>query len=87
MRVVQRTDRGRRQVGPGVIEAFHAGLGTVHLEDFDYVCELDMDLDLGDPRVGDSGGVQEKAPSLGKPVLVMCDTTERPEGWPPAPRY
>jgi UDP-N-acetylglucosamine 2-epimerase len=87
-------------VGPGVIEAFHAGLGTVHLEDFDYVCKLDMDLDLpvhyfelliqrmeSDPRVGDSGGVQEEAPSLGKPVLVMCDTTERPEGWPPAPRY
>ena len=28
----------------------------------------------------DSGGIQEEAPSLGKPVLVMRDTTERPEG-------
>ena len=28
----------------------------------------------------ESGGIQEEAPSLGKPVLVMRDTTERPEG-------
>lgn len=28
----------------------------------------------------DSGGIREEAPSLGKPVLVMRDTTERPEG-------
>ena len=28
----------------------------------------------------DSGGLQEEAPSVGKPVLVMRDTTERPEG-------
>lgn len=28
----------------------------------------------------DSGGIQEEAPSLGKPVLVMRDTTERPKG-------
>src|SRR5208337_4584831 len=65
LRVVRRSDRGRRQVGPGVIEAFYAGLETVRLEDFDYLCKLDMDLDLpvpyfellmqrseSDPRVG-----------------------------------
>jgi UDP-N-acetylglucosamine 2-epimerase len=29
--------------------------------------------------VTDSGGIQEEAPSLGKPVLVLCEKTERPE--------
>jgi glycosyltransferase involved in cell wall biosynthesis len=69
LRVVRRNDRGRRQVGPGVIEAFYAGLETVCLDDFDYVCKLDMDLDLpvryfelliermeSDPRVGTTSG-------------------------------
>jgi exopolysaccharide biosynthesis WecB/TagA/CpsF family protein len=69
LRVIRRTDRGRRRVGPGVIEAFYAGLETVHLEDFDYLCKLDMDLDLpfryfeqliermeADPRVGTTSG-------------------------------
>ncbi len=46
VRIVRRPDRGRRNVGPGVIEAFYAGLQTVALEEFDYVCKLDLDLDL-----------------------------------------
>jgi UDP-N-acetylglucosamine 2-epimerase (non-hydrolysing) len=35
---------------------------------------------ISDVVLTDSGGIQEEAPSLGKPVLVMRDTTERPEG-------
>jgi poly-beta-1,6-N-acetyl-D-glucosamine synthase len=69
LHVVRRTDRGRREVGPGVVAAFYAGLETVRLEDFDYLCKLDMDLDLpvryfeslmqrmeGDPRIGTTSG-------------------------------
>ena len=46
IRVVQKPDRGHRAVGPGVIEAFYAGLETVSLSDYSYVCKLDLDLDL-----------------------------------------
>ncbi len=46
LRVVQRTDRGRRAVGAGVIESFYDGLETLNLDDFDYLCKLDMDLEL-----------------------------------------
>jgi len=37
-------------------------------------------LEASDIVLTDSGGIQEEAPSLGKPVLVMRDTTERQEG-------
>lgn len=44
--VVTRRDRGTRSVGPGVIEAFYAGLRSVRLDDYDFVCKLDLDLVL-----------------------------------------
>ena len=44
--VVTRRDRGHRAVGPGVIEAFYAGLETVNVDDYDYLCKLDLDLQL-----------------------------------------
>lgn len=67
--VLRREDRGHRAVGPGVIEAFYAGLEEVDLSDFTYLCKLDLDLDLPptyfaglmdrmekDPRVGSCSG-------------------------------
>jgi poly-beta-1,6-N-acetyl-D-glucosamine synthase len=44
--IVTRNDRGRRSVGPGVIEAFYAGCETIRLEDYEYICKLDLDLRL-----------------------------------------
>lgn len=44
--VVTRVDRGRRAVGPGVIEAFYAGFETIDPSQYDYLCKLDLDLNL-----------------------------------------
>jgi len=46
IRIVTRTDRGKRAVGPGVIEAFYAGYDTIDPNDYDYICKLDLDLNL-----------------------------------------
>ncbi|HEY8615977.1 non-hydrolyzing UDP-N-acetylglucosamine 2-epimerase [Phenylobacterium sp.] len=63
--------------GP-VTEAL-AGQPNIHLiPPQDYVAFLRL-MQRADVILTDSGGVQEEAPALGKPVLVMRDTTERPE--------
>jgi biofilm PGA synthesis N-glycosyltransferase PgaC len=69
LRVVRRADRGRRSVGPGVVEAFYAGLESVDLADFPYLCKLDLDIELppgyferliarmeANPRLGTTSG-------------------------------
>jgi UDP-N-acetylglucosamine 2-epimerase (non-hydrolysing) len=57
-----------------------AGLANVAMVDpLDYPNFVAL-LDRSEIVLTDSGGVQEEAPSLGKPVLVMRETTERPEG-------
>ena len=57
-----------------------AGLDNVALiEPLDYPHFAHL-LGLAEIMLTDSGGVQEEAPALGKPVLVMRETTERPEG-------
>jgi glycosyltransferase involved in cell wall biosynthesis len=44
--IVTRSDRGRRAVGPGVVDAFYAGYETISPDDYDYICKLDLDLRL-----------------------------------------
>ena len=46
IRVVTRENRGMRSLGPGVVEAFYAGYDTIDVNRFDYLCKLDLDLDL-----------------------------------------
>jgi UDP-N-acetylglucosamine 2-epimerase (non-hydrolysing) len=56
-----------------------SGIADVHLiEPQDYLPFVYL-MDRSTFLITDSGGIQEEAPSLGKPVLVMRDTTERPE--------
>jgi len=56
-----------------------SNVNNVHLiEPLDYVPFVKL-MDSSYLILTDSGGIQEEAPSLGKPVLVMRDTTERPE--------
>ena len=47
IRVHRRADRGERRVGGGVVEAFNDGLPLVELDDYEYVCKLDGDLEFG----------------------------------------
>jgi biofilm PGA synthesis N-glycosyltransferase PgaC len=44
--VLTRPDRGRRAVGPGVIDAFYAGYDSIDADEYDYLCKLDLDLRL-----------------------------------------
>lgn len=62
-----------------IVQEVLGGLDTVHLiEPMDYepFANLMAKVDI---VLTDSGGIQEEAPALGKPVLVLRDTTERPE--------
>lgn len=69
IQLYRRSDRGTRKLGGGVIEAFDDGLSRFNLDDFDYICKLDGDLEFGptyfeqlfekfeaDPRLGTASG-------------------------------
>lgn len=46
IKVISKVDRGDRLVGPGVIEAFYTGYKSIENEEYDYICKLDMDLEI-----------------------------------------
>lgn len=68
---------------PNVVSVMDARLGDrpniARVDPLDYPHFIRA-LDMAHIVLTDSGGVQEEAPALGKPVLVMRETTERPEG-------
>lgn len=55
----------------------HANVAMIEPLDYPHFVRL---LEISTLMLTDSGGVQEEAPALGRPVLVMRETTERPEG-------
>ncbi len=70
-------------LNPNVRKVMHSALGGLDnvalIEPLDYPNFARL-IDISTLMLTDSGGVQEEAPALGKPVLVMRETTERPEG-------
>ncbi len=67
---------------PKVVEVMRPTLSGIDnialIEPLDYPNFVRM-MELSDLILTDSGGIQEEAPAIGKPVLVMRDTTERPD--------
>ncbi len=85
IRVVTRSDRGDRKLGGGVIDAFYSGYETINPDDFDYVCKLDLDLDLPrgyfealmrrmeqEPRIGTASGKPYFTDGGGRSVSERC---------------
>ena len=83
--VLRREDRGRRSVGPGVIDALYAGLEQVDLDEYDYVCKLDVDLEIpgryfetvlerfeAQPRLGTFSGKTYLRLKNGREVSERC---------------
>ncbi len=85
IKVIRRDDRGFRKLGGGVIDAFYHGYDTITPTDFDYVCKLDLDLDLpacyfqtlmermeAEPRIGTCSGKPFFRDAAGNSISEMC---------------
>ena len=85
LRVIHRKDRGFRQLGGGVMDAFYDGYRTIDLSEFDYLCKLDLDVDLppryfellmermeADPRLGTCSGKPYFRSRRGRLISEAC---------------
>ncbi len=68
----------RRPIKEVFGDRFHTTDNLFFIEPLEYLCFVYL-MEKATVVLTDSGGIQEEAPGLGKPVLVMRDTTERPE--------
>ena len=85
VKIIRRDDRGFRKLGGGVIDAFYHGYDTTNSDEFDYVCKLDLDLDLppgyfqtlmermeAEPRIGTCSGKPWFRDPAGQAISEMC---------------
>jgi len=65
IRVVKRQDRGVRAVGPGVVEAYYFGYDQIITQEYDYICKMDGDIEIGPDYFSTLVEYFEKDPALG----------------------
>lgn len=77
IKIVRRKNRGFRSVGPGVVDAFYAGYRVIDPGQFEYICKLDLDLELPEKYFEILIDRMTKNPRLGtcsgKPYNVIND--------------
>lgn len=74
IKVIKKNDRGNRSVGPGVVETFYYGLNSVEYKDFNFICKLDLDLEIPENYFETCMQAFDNDPQLGtfsgKPYVV-----------------
>jgi len=78
--IVTRENRGHRSVGPGVIDTFYTGYNTIDVDQYTYICKLDLDLELPLGYFEFLIQEMEKEPRLGtysgKPYFYPTNSTD-----------